>query len=142
MSATESPSPRPNGHAKGPRHNTNAAKPLPDDLDFAVSVKHSSVTHRRIPATHADEYIEKPGVSRGNAAVSTEKPYGADPEYVNKFKDFVRFFFSSSCSTPFLFTVEQHGSYPRRSSNDPSVMRGQKKKKKKEISTITDPSSI
>ena len=55
--------------------------------DFHTSVLNCPST-RRTPALYAYEYIEKPGIARGNLAVSTTRPYG-NTEYMKKYRDYV-----------------------------------------------------
>lgn len=64
-------------------HHTNP----PSDIDFDISVANCPPT-QRVPAIHADEYIEKPGIARGNLAASTDSPHG-DEEYSSKYRKFV-----------------------------------------------------
>ena len=76
---------QPNGQPKRPnRHNPS----------FHTSVPNCPST-RRTPALYAHEYIEKPGVARGNLAVSTTRPHG-DTEHMRKYRDYVRSFLSPS----------------------------------------------
>jgi hypothetical protein len=69
------------------QHGNIIGKETEESPDFAVTVKKSSVTWKRVPATYIDDRIEKPGVPRANLAVSTEKPHG--DEHGKRFKDYV-----------------------------------------------------
>lgn len=78
------------GEAKLPRKSNlvNGHHPNPlSDIDFDITVANCPPTHR-VPAIHADEYIEKPGIARGNLAASTDNPHG-DEEYSRKYRKFV-----------------------------------------------------
>ena len=55
---------------------------------FNVTAPNAPVTYSRIQAVSADDRIEKPSIARANAAVSSDKPSG-DPDYVEKYKDYV-----------------------------------------------------
>lgn len=59
----------------------------PSDIDFDITVANCPPT-KRVPAIHADEYIQKPGIARGNLAASTDSPHG-DEEYSKKHRNFV-----------------------------------------------------
>jgi len=61
----------------------NGDHPLP----FDVSVANSIPTQTRIPAINADNLIQRTGIPRANATVSTTSPEG-DKEYTRRFKDF------------------------------------------------------
>ncbi|BCR88384.1 caleosin family protein [Aspergillus chevalieri] len=77
------------GEAKLPRKSNlvNGHHPNPlSDIDFDITVANCPPTHR-VPAIHADEYIEKPGIARGNLAASTDNPHG-DEEYSRKYRKF------------------------------------------------------
>ncbi|EYE95639.1 caleosin family protein [Aspergillus ruber CBS 135680] len=58
----------------------------PSDIDFDITVANCPPT-KRVPAIHADEYIQKPGIARGNLAASTDSPHG-DEEYSKKHRNF------------------------------------------------------
>lgn len=88
MPAAKPPLAQSNGQPKGlNRHNPN----------FHTSVPNCPST-RRTPALYAHEYIEKPGVARGNLAASTSRPHG-DTGHMRKYRVYVcsllKFFYTS-----------------------------------------------
>ena len=56
---------------------------------FDVAAHNAPVTYSRAQAVNADDKLEKPGIARSNAAVSSDKPNG-EPEHVKKYQDYVR----------------------------------------------------
>lgn len=79
-----------NGETKSSKNSNhvNGHHPTPpSDIDFDITVANCPPT-KRVPAIHADEYIEKPGIARGNLAASTDSPHG-DEEYSKRHRNFV-----------------------------------------------------
>lgn len=74
--------------------NGQPKRPNRYNLKFHTSAPNCPST-RRTPALYAHEYIEKPGVARGNLAASTTRPHG-NTEYMRKYRDYVGSFLSSS----------------------------------------------
>lgn len=66
---------------------THAAHGISYGPSFETSVSNCPST-QRTPALYASDYIEKPGVARGNLAVSTTRPDG-DTEYMKKYPNHV-----------------------------------------------------
>ena len=56
--------------------------------NFDVAVRNAPVTYSRVQAINSDDKLDKAGIARANAAVSSEKPNG-EPEQIKKFKDYV-----------------------------------------------------
>ena len=59
-----------------------------DAPSFDTTVPKAPVTYKRVQAINSDDKLDKPGVARANAAVSSDKPNG-EPEQVAKYKDYV-----------------------------------------------------
>lgn len=59
-----------------------------DVPSFDTTVHNAPVTYRRVQAVNSDDRLEKPGIARANAAVSSDKPNG-EPDQVAKYKDYV-----------------------------------------------------
>lgn len=58
------------------------------DGGVKIVARNSHVTSERLPAIYTDQFIESPGLARGNAAVSVDKPDG-DREWVRGVKEYV-----------------------------------------------------
>ncbi|EAU30398.1 hypothetical protein ATEG_09261 [Aspergillus terreus NIH2624] len=57
------------------------------DGGVKIVARNSHVTSERLPAIYTDQFIESPGLARGNAAVSVDKPDG-DREWVRGVKEY------------------------------------------------------
>ncbi|KAG2412871.1 hypothetical protein HFD88_010428 [Aspergillus terreus] len=57
------------------------------DGGVKIVARNSHVTSERLPAIYTDQFIENPGLARGNAAVSVDKPDG-DREWVRGVKEY------------------------------------------------------
>ena len=58
------------------------------DGGIKVVAKNNPVTSERLPAIYANQFIDNPGVARGNVAASVDTPDG-DREWAGKVKDYV-----------------------------------------------------
>ncbi|KAL4890306.1 Caleosin related protein-domain-containing protein [Aspergillus ambiguus] len=57
------------------------------DGGIKIVARNSHVTSSRLPAVYTDQFIESPGVARGNAAISVNMPSG-DREWVQTVKEY------------------------------------------------------
>lgn len=74
---------------KGPSTDSKSHAHLNGDVpSFDTAVHNAPVTYKRAQAINADDKLEKPGIARANAAVSSDKPNG-EPEQVAKYEDYV-----------------------------------------------------
>lgn len=58
------------------------------DGGIKIVAKNNPLTAEHLPAMYTDQFIENPGVARGNVAVSVDKPDG-DSEWLSKVKEYV-----------------------------------------------------
>ncbi|PYH91851.1 caleosin domain protein [Aspergillus ellipticus CBS 707.79] len=69
-------------------HHTKPIKPPSITITFPTTAKNCPATKTRPPATYTTDYIDKPGVARGNTAISIDRPDGAEEAYTRRFGEF------------------------------------------------------
>ncbi|RAK95824.1 caleosin family protein [Aspergillus ibericus CBS 121593] len=72
--------------AQSPNHE-KPIRPPSISMGFPTSAPKCPATDSRPPARYTNDYIEKPGVPRGNAAASIDRPDG-DEDYAKRYGDF------------------------------------------------------